>query len=300
MTEERDCYMEKTFLPNRASFDAHPERFLLQYDDLPKSSRKYWKQRYSLFSKFDEGVYMNKELWYSVTPEMVAIFIAKFIQACDPSVNTVLDVFSGGGGNTIQMARYFNKVIGVDMNEEHIYCTEKNSEIYGVMDKIELHLAMWPSGINVELLSKFQNEVDFVFASPPWGGPGYTANDSFDLTQLEPIPLADLLRSFFQISPNVCLFLPRNSNLDQLSQVTRDLCGETARCRVLYVHSEGYLKGIYAIWGEKFMPTNQYDTSMSSLDYSVENSEYSSSTVLGYRNSHEPMNTVESIVGSEY
>ena len=30
---------------------------------------KYWAQRYRLFSVYDEGVRLDPESWYSVTPE---------------------------------------------------------------------------------------------------------------------------------------------------------------------------------------------------------------------------------------
>lgn len=33
---------------------------------------RYWVQRYSLWSKFDQGVLMDKEGWYSATPEALA------------------------------------------------------------------------------------------------------------------------------------------------------------------------------------------------------------------------------------
>jgi hypothetical protein len=34
--------------------------------------KKYWLQRYSLFSEFDKGVILDDESWYSVTPEIIA------------------------------------------------------------------------------------------------------------------------------------------------------------------------------------------------------------------------------------
>lgn len=250
------------YLPSRQNFDENPELFQLDYNGLPKQGKKYWRQRYDLFSRFDEGVYMNAELWYSVTPEAVAIFIAKFLTACDPKMTTILDVFCGGGGNAVQLARYFDKVYGVDLNEEHLYCTEKNAELYDVRDKVELKMGSWPEGIDEEYMNKLQREVDFVFASPPWGGPGYKNKDCFDLTLLQPIPLRDLLVSFFKISSNVCLFLPKNSDLTQLSQVTKDLCGDDAKCRIIYVYNGGFIKGIYAIWGEKFMPPEKEENAV--------------------------------------
>ena len=33
---------------------------------------RYWVQRYSLWSKFDQGVLMDAEGWYSATPEVLA------------------------------------------------------------------------------------------------------------------------------------------------------------------------------------------------------------------------------------
>jgi trimethylguanosine synthase len=254
MGEPEEALSRRLELTSRDRFDQNPERFQMNYNTLPKQCKKYWRQRYDLFSRFDEGVYMNAELWYSVTPEIVAIFISKFIHACDPEVKTILDVFCGGGGNTIQMARYFDKAFGIDLNEEHLYCTEKNADIYGVQDKIELYKGSWPDGIDDDHMRTLQGEVDFVFASPPWGGPGYKGKDCFDLTLLQPISVKQLLESFFKISPNVCLFLPRNSDLSQLSEVTTELCGPDSKCRIIYVYCNGYIKGIYAIWGEKFMP----------------------------------------------
>jgi trimethylguanosine synthase len=38
--------------------------------------KKYWSQRYRLFSKWNEGIRMDKESWFSVTPEKIAEHIA--------------------------------------------------------------------------------------------------------------------------------------------------------------------------------------------------------------------------------
>ena len=39
---------------------------------LPRGLWKYWLQRYTLFSRFDEGVLIDEEGWFSVTPEALA------------------------------------------------------------------------------------------------------------------------------------------------------------------------------------------------------------------------------------
>jgi hypothetical protein len=38
---------------------------------------KYWAQRKRFFSKFDDGIQLDKESWYSITPEAIADHIAK-------------------------------------------------------------------------------------------------------------------------------------------------------------------------------------------------------------------------------
>ena len=60
---------------------------------------KYWKQRYRFFTKFDDGILLDNESWFSVTPEAIATHIAERCQ-CD----IIIDAFCGVGGNTIQVS----------------------------------------------------------------------------------------------------------------------------------------------------------------------------------------------------
>lgn len=39
---------------------------------------RYWEQRYSIFSKYDEGILMTDDAWFGVTPEPVAKYISLF------------------------------------------------------------------------------------------------------------------------------------------------------------------------------------------------------------------------------
>jgi trimethylguanosine synthase len=55
---------------------------------------RYWYQRYRLFSRFDEGILMDKEAWYSVTPEGIARHLAKFMKE-RYSGKTIIDAFCG-------------------------------------------------------------------------------------------------------------------------------------------------------------------------------------------------------------
>lgn len=61
---------------------------------------KYWCQRYLLFSRFDDGIKMDEEGWFSVTPESIARHHAS---RCGSGI--VVDSFTGVGGNAIQLAQ---------------------------------------------------------------------------------------------------------------------------------------------------------------------------------------------------
>ncbi len=64
--------------------------------------QKYWRQRYRLFSRFDDGVRLDRESWFSVTPEKIARHQAE--RLCNAEV--IVDAFCGAGGNTIQFAHF--------------------------------------------------------------------------------------------------------------------------------------------------------------------------------------------------
>ena len=102
---------------------------------------KYWRRRLLLWSKYDSGVLMDDEGWYSVTPETVAAHIARRYppdRCCLPGVHppllslsgrlpsftgtVIVDGFCGYGGNTIQFALCNPEcvVIGIDSSLEHI------------------------------------------------------------------------------------------------------------------------------------------------------------------------------------
>lgn len=76
------------------------------------------------------------------------------------------------------------------------------------------------------------HEHSVVFASPPWGGttdpqskvyqltaggPGYRSDAVFDLLQMQPYSLIDLIMPLEQHVGNIALYLPRTSNLRQLA-----------------------------------------------------------------------------------
>lgn len=151
---------------------------------------KYWAQRYRLFSRFDDGIKLDREGWFSVTPEKIAEHIAGRVSQsfkCD----IIVDAFCGVGGNTIQFALTGKRVIAIDIDPVKIDLARNNAEVYGIADKVEFICGDF-------LLLASHLKADVVFLSPPWGGPDYATAETFDIrTMMSPDGYpADVLRIY--------------------------------------------------------------------------------------------------------
>ncbi|KAI8808912.1 RNA cap guanine-N2 methyltransferase-domain-containing protein [Cladochytrium replicatum] len=173
---------------------------------LPQKLAKYWHQRFSLFSKFDEGIRIDEEGWYSVTPEKIAAHISERCK-CD----VIVDAFCGVGGNAIQFARTCNTVLAIDIDPQKIACARRNAELYGVSERIEFIV-----GDFFELAPSIN--ADTVFLSPPWGGPSYNQQEWFGLDSMD-VDGFELFKCARSISPNIAYFLPRNIDWYQLADL---------------------------------------------------------------------------------
>ena len=118
--------------------------------ELPEALEKYWNQRYYLWHRFDEGIQMDEESWYSVVPEQIAKQIA---ERCRGAA-LVVDAFCGAGSSAIHLAATCGKVIAVDHDSAKLEMARHNAEIYGVEDKIDLVCAD-----AFEALKKLENKV---------------------------------------------------------------------------------------------------------------------------------------------
>ena len=166
---------------------------------------KYWAQRRRLFSRFDDGIQLDKEGWFSVTPEAIANHIAKRVAQMPRDSHggiVVLDAFCGCGGNAIAFASRpdVSLVICVDTDWNKLEMTAKNASIYNiesgkllfVHDNAVHVLSLYSSGKKSakQEPSKSNTEepttlhgyscngllperLDCVFLSPPWGGVDY-------------------------------------------------------------------------------------------------------------------------------
>lgn len=204
--------LESIILPNGDCGDGVCNPF--PKDEVPD---KYWAQRKRFFRKFDEGIQLDKESWYSVTPEAIASHLgnrmANFFSAqnCKSESNglIVLDAFCGCGGNAIGFAKEDNisLVICVDIDRNKLRKAAHNANIYGINpDKIRFIVSnaldvmesysdgdLLPvdnrseaksedqetvHGFKIGSLRLLPKTIDAIFLSPPWGGPDYLQDRS--------------------------------------------------------------------------------------------------------------------------
>lgn len=180
---------------------------------VPHNLEKYYFQRYRLFHHFEDGIQLDEESWYSVTPEKIAAHHAQRFAALrsetenDPVV--VVDAFCGAGGNSIQLARYAH-VIAIDKSPERINLARHNARVYGVDAYIDFILGdvkdVLPAltGLSAENPSNFHPIPDGVIMSPPWGGPSYGDIPEYNVEQFVPI-----VKCGMQLSENVAILMPR-------------------------------------------------------------------------------------------
>ncbi|NXS01456.1 TGS1 synthase, partial [Oxylabes madagascariensis] len=194
---------------------------------------KYWAQRYRLFSRFDEGIKLDREGWFSVTPEKIAEHIAVRVSQsfnCD----IIVDAFCGVGGNAIQFALTSKRVIAIDIDPEKLRLARHNAEVYGVAEHID-----FLCGDFMALAAGLR--ADVVFLSPPWGGPDYATAEIFDIqTMICPDGYP------FQITNNIVYFLPRNADINQVAS----LAGPGGKVEIEQNFLNNKLKTITAYFGD--------------------------------------------------
>lgn len=169
---------------------------------------KYYSQRHRLFHKFDQGIQLDEESWYSVTPEKIARHIAT--RFANKSV--IMELFAGAGGNYIQFALQGAYVLAVEISPKKIQLGMNNANVYGVLNYIEFIQADVYQFLPL-LISHQQKYpiIDAVFLSPPWGGPQYNQYQSYDVTVF-----ADLIKSIRKLCNNIAVLLPRNSDINSI------------------------------------------------------------------------------------
>ncbi|KAG9016587.1 hypothetical protein FRB90_002921 [Tulasnella sp. 427] len=222
--------------PGYEEFDASDlVPFATKASEIPKHLSKYFYQRERYFSLYDEGCLLDEEGWYSVTPERIADQIAERCRC-----GTILDAFCGVGGNSIAFAKTCERVLALDNSPTRLALARHNATIYGVQDRIDFILCDYLDFARAYAkLPPARRTIEVVFLSPPWGGPQYLlsssingkaatgddpsepSNSGYSLDSILPIPGDELFHLTRAISGNIAYFLPRNTDLKEVSKLGR-------------------------------------------------------------------------------
>ncbi|KAJ5832914.1 RNA cap guanine-N2 methyltransferase [Penicillium riverlandense] len=228
--------------------EAPPE--VHHYNDIhevPWDIQNYWAQRYRIFSKYDDGVWLTDDAWFGVTPEPVANQIAAHLAEGAPAGRSILiDVFAGAGGNTIAFAKSgkWKRVYAIEKDPAVLQCAKHNARIYGVENKITFF-----EGDCFEILKNQLKDLapySVIFASPPWGGPGYRSDTVFNLRTMEPYSLQKLYNEYSAFTKHVVLYLPRTSDVRQLAKTVPD----NSQTTVMHYCMEGASKALCIFYGD--------------------------------------------------
>ncbi|KAL2012015.1 hypothetical protein VTN00DRAFT_4733 [Thermoascus crustaceus] len=214
--------------------------------EVPWDIQNYWAQRYKIFSRYDDGIWLTDDAWFGVTPEPVANKIAEHIANSAPAGRSILvDAFAGAGGNTIAFAKSgkWKRVYAIEKDPAVLQCAKHNAKVYGVENKIT-----WFEGDCFEILKNQLKDLapySVIFASPPWGGPGYRSDEVFSLRYMEPYSLKKLYDEFSSFTEHIVLYLPRTSDVKQLAKLVKD--GKKAT--VMHYCMEGASKALCTYYG---------------------------------------------------
>jgi len=171
---------------------------------LAEEVKKYYPKRYTLFSRYDEGIQLDTVGWFSVTPECVAKYTAERL-----NFPLVVDLFSGVGGNSIQFALQGSVVVAVDISKERVEISRHNAQVYGVSEYINF--------INSDVLELPASvKGDAVFISPPWGGTAYGDKEYYSLFREINPNMKKVVEKAMAISSKLCGNLPRNTIISEL------------------------------------------------------------------------------------
>ena len=217
---------------------------------------KYWDQRYRLLPTWDRGCLLDKESWYSFTPEPVATWLAKRCSEAwrlyrpNKSLGTSLDLFSGCGGCTFSLSGYSERVLAIDadplkhelavhnarlclphpaavssIDDASIHssitysnCTFLAADVYDVLNRLP-DLPLCSTSAPPAPKAGLESP-EVIVMCPPWGGPAYLSGP-FDLRTLPSGCGVTLLQLALRKCLHVCYVLPRNVPRKQLRRAVR-------------------------------------------------------------------------------
>ena len=127
-----------------------------------KRRHLFWKYPYGIRKR----IMMDKVAMYSVTPCKFSEMISRIMLDFAPSTSTVVDAFACVGGDSVELARKFHRVIAVERDAERYAMLRHNIDLLAPRLGVHTHcgdfLEWWDSKPDV------MGSVGAVYLDPPW------------------------------------------------------------------------------------------------------------------------------------
>ncbi len=102
-----------------------------------------------------------------------------------------------------------------DVSHAKIEIATHNAKVYQMGHKISF---LNKDFLVLDKTKDFKDPIEVVFISPPWGGTSYSKDRIYNLENIKP-RFKEIVRKALSLADNVVLFLPRNVDITQLSDL---------------------------------------------------------------------------------
>jgi 16S rRNA G966 N2-methylase RsmD len=150
--------------------------------------------------------YDEEGLW-SITHYSDADTVSKIILNVIGNNCSIVDCTAGIGGNSISFAKYFKKVISIEVNPERYSYLVNNIRIYNINNTICINSSC------IEYIDSHSN-YDAYFFDPPWGGPDYYKNNNIRL-KLDNMMLRTIVIKLMKTTRIIVIKIPFNYDLTE-------------------------------------------------------------------------------------
>lgn len=195
------------------------------------------KRRQKLFSRYDEGIQVDEEGWYRTIPESLAAQIARRFKG----MSVVVDLYSGCGSSSIQLAKNGATVIGVEKNACRIKMASNNAQVYGVDHLI--HFIMGDVQDVLPTFANYKHGIDGIFITAPRNNGDVTCSlhqgySTYDFSELESV-----VRSAKRITENIAVLVPFTVVFGTIFQLF-------GSCKIQLVHANGKHRAMVIYFGK--------------------------------------------------
>jgi hypothetical protein len=106
-----------------------------------------------------------------VITKIICMYLVK--ENVNPATQTIVDYTAGVGGNVLSFAKYFGKVVAIEIDELRASHLKNNADVYGY-ENVEIIC-----GSSTNYVPKPTDSV--IFIDPPWGGIHYKEHKNLTL-----------------------------------------------------------------------------------------------------------------------